>query len=157
METKKTGKDIESLLNMNLDDFFIRYNLGYSAAKLALKCNHIRTVRELCYLSMKDLVVISGHSRTELYDLQEALISAGLDLDMRPEDVNALKDGEDIGDYDFYSETGSFSKDHMLSTIEIGKDENKESRVALIVHRRMNDIHELEKNRFEICRYRIYR
>lgn len=153
METKKTGKDINALLNMTLDEFFTDYNHGYSVAKKALKCHHIRTVRDLCYLSMKDLIMISGHPRTDLYDIQDSLIDAGLDLDMKTDDVIALKNGETIGGHDFYSDTRCSIDGFYLNAMrDYG---NEEEAASLKVHNRMHEVHEIERKRLESLSKRV--
>lgn len=153
---ESVDKRIDSILDSTLEEFFGGHDYkGYWKAAVALRCNHIKTVRQLCYLTMKDLIVITGLQRTLLYDIQNALMEVGLDLGMSARMVAALRNGEEPN----YSsdelrenkELLSFGMDSMLNfddSIE-GQEEAVEHRIVAM----MSAIQRFEKDRNERLRY----
>ena len=151
MESTQTIKEIDDILDRTLDEFYGEGNKGYELAKKALICNHIRIVREMCYISMTDLIVITALPRTLLYDLQMPLINVGLDLDMDSEIIAGMRKGKIC-----LSLEPSGVHYYMKSAIEDDDDfdfrdsiDNEELSAANEIHERMDNIRHFEKSWME--------
>lgn len=64
----------------SLYEFLEHRGYSFEMPSRALTCNRIETIGDLVYLSMNDLVLLTGKHRTDLYDYQAALMHIGLNL-----------------------------------------------------------------------------
>lgn len=150
------AKTIDSILDLTLEEFFRGYEYkGYRKASVALKCNHIKTVRQLCYLTMKDLIVLTGVQRTLLYDIQNALMEVGLDLGMSASRVAALRNGQIPSDLcdDSRDDEESYSLCDDGMRYNDDSIEGQETAVEQRIISKMRAIHCFENDRNERLRY----
>jgi len=74
-------------IETSLSEFFEDSGFPFVRPEKSLTCENIRTIGDLVYLSMNDLVQLTGKHRTSLYSYQEALTHIGLDLGSTALDV----------------------------------------------------------------------
>lgn len=74
-------------IETSLSELFEDSGFPFVNLEKSLTCENIKTIGDLVYLSMSDLVQLTGKHRTCLYNYQEALTRIGLDLGCTALDV----------------------------------------------------------------------